>query len=648
MRYIEVTLADIATANRLAHDVLGRSLDALPPQTRKLLTTLHAWVAGECQRQAIGRCDLRFTRRQVRDVTGWGNTQLKVHLGRLADLEYVLTHRGLRGGGFEYELIYDAQGEAGGRFLMGLAELQTIADDYDGKRSGAKEVQSAPGRGAVGGVSAGGRGDLIGLKAGTGAGLEAIDKADAPEAPLELRTAVPTYPQPSFLAAGRRRCAPALESEPEPVAKKGTHTPRAPIGDVRDPDSLYHYLQRFNAWQAERNYSPKTILGREDTLRYFIAWLDERGVRRPARGDQADHRALPEPHVRLPQEGRSAALARTQHGRITPIRAWFKWLAKQNFILYNPASDLDLPRLDRRLPRHVLSVREAEAVLAVPDLGTATGIRDRAMMEVLYSTGMRRMELAHLKLFDIDHERSTVMIRQGKGKKDRMVPIGERALAWVEKYRDDVRPELATGADDGTLFLTHLGEAFSPNRLTQLVRDHVQAAGTGKTGSCHLFRHTMATLMLENGADIRYIQAMLGHAELSTTQVYTQVSIRQLKAIHTATHPGRLPGAGAAKTAGDNPTPQHGPLNAAVALLGHAGGRGRRGRRRSRRQRRGRRVDPTALSAQLARGPLRHGTAAAKEPPSRETKLGRFRARARAAKLASASRDIYTRTDVEA
>jgi integrase/recombinase XerD len=132
-----------------------------------------------------------------------------------------------------------------------------------------------------------------------------------------------------------------------------------------------------------------------------------------------------------------------------------------------------------------------------------------------------------------------VMVRQGKGKKDRMIPIGARALAWVAKYREDVRPDMACGADDGTLFLTTLGEAFVAGRMTQMVRGYVTAADTGKRGSCHLFRHTMATLMLENGADIRFIQAMLGHAELSTTQIYTQVSIRALKQIHTATHPGR-------------------------------------------------------------------------------------------------------------
>jgi integrase/recombinase XerD len=198
-----------------------------------------------------------------------------------------------------------------------------------------------------------------------------------------------------------------------------------------------------------------------------------------------------------------------------------------------------MPRQERRLPRHILTVREVEKILAGPDLKTPMGIQDRAILETLYSTGIRRMELINLKLYDIDAERGTLMIRQGKGKKDRMIPIGVRALAWINKYRDDVRGLFACGADDATLFLTQLGEAFAPNRLTQMVRDYIDAAAIGKRGSCHLFRHTMATLMLENGADIRFIQAMLGHAELSKTQIYTQVSVRKLKAIHTATHPGR-------------------------------------------------------------------------------------------------------------
>jgi integrase/recombinase XerD len=129
------------------------------------------------------------------------------------------------------------------------------------------------------------------------------------------------------------------------------------------------------------------------------------------------------------------------------------------------------------------------------------------------------------------------MVRQGKGKKDRMVPIGEQAISWLERYLNGVRPGVVVPPDDGVLILTASGEELSPNRLTQLVRDYVNAAGTGKKGACHLFRHTMATLMLEGGADIRYIQEMLGHVELSTTQIYTQVSIRKLQAVHALTHP---------------------------------------------------------------------------------------------------------------
>ncbi|MCP3879984.1 MAG: tyrosine-type recombinase/integrase, partial [Sulfitobacter sp.] len=128
--------------------------------------------------------------------------------------------------------------------------------------------------------------------------------------------------------------------------------------------------------------------------------------------------------------------------------------------------------------------------------------------------------------------------RQGKGKKDRMVPIGERALAWINRYLIDVRPRWVTVPADNWLFLTHDGTPFSPSRLTQMARNYIRASGVGKEGACHLFRHTMATLMLEGGADIRHIQAMLGHVRLETTETYTQVSIRHLQQIQAAPHPG--------------------------------------------------------------------------------------------------------------
>jgi len=177
---------------------------------------------------------------------------------------------------------------------------------------------------------------------------------------------------------------------------------------------------------------------------------------------------------------------------------------------------------------------EVETVLSGIDVSDPMGIRDRAILEVLYSTGMRRMEIINLRWDDIDVERGAIFIREGKGKVDRMVSIGERALAWLEKYLHQARPTFDVLGNDPTLFLTNFGEAFTPNRTTQLVRNHINPAEIRKSGPCHLFRHSCATLMLENGIDTRYIQQLLGHAKLDTTQIYTQVSIRQAK---TGPHP---------------------------------------------------------------------------------------------------------------
>ena len=329
------------------------------------------------------------------------------------------------------------------------------------------------------------------------------------------------------------------------------------LADQHDPQSLAAFVARYLEWLKVHNYSPLTVQSRELYLGYFIAWCSERGLREPREITrpilERYQRALY--HHRKPN-GEPLSF-HGQRIRLMPLRAWFKWLARQNYLLYNPASEMELPRLEHRLPKHILTTQEVEQVLAQPNLEEPIGLRDRAMLETFYSTGMRRAELASLSVFDIDRERGTVMIRQGKGKKDRMIPIGDRALAWIERYQLQVRPELVVGRNQSALFLTNLGNPFTPPRLTELVRDYVLAAKLGKTGACHLFRHTMATLMLENGADIRFIQAMLGHAELSTTQIYTQVSIRKLKEIHTATHPAKVrrtrPQAGPADCTGSMP-----------------------------------------------------------------------------------------------
>ena len=228
--------------------------------------------------------------------------------------------------------------------------------------------------------------------------------------------------------------------------------------------------------------------------------------------------------------------ASTQYGALVVVRQLFRWLSRQAVLLANPASELQLPKLPQRLPQAVLSPEEVESVLAVPEVSTPAGLRDRAMLELLYSTGVRRMELVGLRLFDVD-ARGTVWVRQGKGRKDRVVPVGERALAWVRRYVDDARPKLAVAHDDGFLFLGDAGEVLHVDYLTQLVRRYLLAAGIEKPGACHLFRHSMATAMLEGGADVRFVQEMLGHASLETTQLYTRVTIDKLKAVHAATHP---------------------------------------------------------------------------------------------------------------
>ncbi len=286
-----------------------------------------------------------------------------------------------------------------------------------------------------------------------------------------------------------------------------------------------------------RGYSPRTIDNRRAMLSFLVAFLAERGVTRPVEVT----RPMLESYQRFCFHYRTRTGAplsfRSQSQRLLAVRAFFKWAARAHHVLHNPASEIELPKVEQRLPRPALTAAEAELVLAQPDLATPAGLRDRTMLEVLYATGIRRSELAHLAVFDVDVDRQTLLVRQGKGRRDRMVPIGERALAWIGRYLRSARPALVLEPDDGALFVSADGIGFSPDRLTQIVGGYVVASGVGKQGACHLFRHTLATLMLEGGADIRYIQAMLGHAELSTTQIYTQVSIRALQAVHAATHP---------------------------------------------------------------------------------------------------------------
>ena len=298
-------------------------------------------------------------------------------------------------------------------------------------------------------------------------------------------------------------------------------------------------LSEYLSWTSVKNYSEVTVRNRRVHIGFFLRWCAERGLQEPVEIT----RPVLERYQRYlfhyrKQNGQPLSF-HSQHTRLAPVRMWFKWLVKQNYLLANPASEIELPRIGYRLPT-VLTVAEAEQVISQPDIHDPLGLRDRAILETLYSTGMRRLELIHLKLYDLDLARGIVTIRQGKGKKDRVIPIGDRAVAWIEKYLADARPGLVVEPDAGTLFLTADGEEISRDHLTFMARGYIAQAKIGKMGACHLFRHTMATLMLENGADIRFIQQMLGHSKLSSTQIYTQVSIRMLKHVHAATNPAQL------------------------------------------------------------------------------------------------------------
>jgi integrase/recombinase XerD len=287
-----------------------------------------------------------------------------------------------------------------------------------------------------------------------------------------------------------------------------------------------------------KHFSPRTVEWNEGNLRSFFSWCEDRSLRSPTEIT----RPILERYQRWlfyyrMKSGKPLTIA-SQHKRLAAVVAFFKWLAKSNLILFNPASEVELPRLDRRLPRDVLTITEVEQIMSLPDVGKPSGIRDRAILETLYSTGIRRSELAHLGIYDVQPDAGTLMVRLGKGRRDRVVPIGQRALGWIEKYLVEVRPTEVVEPDEGVLFLSQMGVGFTPHAISEVVRGYIVAAKIGKVGSCHLFRHTMATLMLEGGADIRFVQAMLGHAELETTSVYTLVSIKKLKEIHELTHPG--------------------------------------------------------------------------------------------------------------
>ncbi len=310
-------------------------------------------------------------------------------------------------------------------------------------------------------------------------------------------------------------------------------------GDLQSSLGMGTMLKNFTEYQQMKNFSDNTVDTRRKHCNDFIVWCDKRSL---TRVDEVNRPILQryQKHLFYYRTRQDKPLSfRSQLHRLSSVRVWYAWMTRNNYLLSNPASELELPKVGKSLPKEILSPVEAETVLNQTNLQSPLGIRDRSIMETFYSAGIRRQELANLDVYDLDTRLGVLRIRSGKGNKDRVVPIGKRAIEWALKYQFDIRPGFVTDPNENAFYLGAEGLRLSGYQLGSIVKGCITAAETGKSGSCHLFRHSMATAMLENGADIRYIQAILGHASLETTQIYTHVSIQKLKEIHEATHPAK-------------------------------------------------------------------------------------------------------------
>lgn len=322
------------------------------------------------------------------------------------------------------------------------------------------------------------------------------------------------------------------------------------IIDPAAPGSLRALLAAYLAHIQVRHFTDQTIGLHQRQIRVFVEWAEERAVRD---GLQVNAGVLERYQRWLYHQYRTASgrplTISAQRSRLRIVASFFSWAVRQHHLPANPAADLEMPREPRHLPRFVLTRADVAGILAQPDLATPKGLRDRAILELLYSTGLRRTEAASLKLYDIERERGLVLVREGKFRKDRYIPIGASALGWIDRYLAEVRPTLAMEPDAGFIFLNLTGEPLSGGGLGYELRHYITAAGIPHRGSCHLLRHAFATHLLEAGCDIRFIQDMLGHAKLDTTAIYTRVTVTALKAMHARFHPSEAREVGAAEVA---------------------------------------------------------------------------------------------------
>lgn len=238
--------------------------------------------------------------------------------------------------------------------------------------------------------------------------------------------------------------------------------------------------------------------------------------------------------VRLKQEGRAAS---TVARKLASIKAFYRFLTAERYIRRNPAEVLEAASRGLHLPK-VLSVQEVERLLDEPNLGTLDGYRDKTMLELLYATGMRVSELVNVPVKNVDMKMQYVIV-MGKGSKERMLPLGRTALHYLEHYLTVARPQLLHGKPDkaAELFVTGWGGPMTRERFYEIIVAYGKSAGISKRVTPHMLRHSFATHLLNNGTDLRIVQELLGHADISTTQIYTHLDVERLREVYDKAHP---------------------------------------------------------------------------------------------------------------
>ena len=290
------------------------------------------------------------------------------------------------------------------------------------------------------------------------------------------------------------------------------------------------HLDAFVAFlRAERGLSGRTVDAYAADLSVYFDDLRARGLADPVKASGEDVQA------HLVQLGRRGLGRRSQARHLAAIRGFHRFLVAERVATKDPTEDLDTPRAARRLPVF-LTLEEVEALLAAPDTRSPAGIRDAAMLETLYATGLRVSELVGLGINDVQLN-AGYLVAKGKGSKERVVPVGRQAVDRVQAYLAGPRQQLLRQRQSKALFVTPRGGPFTRMGFWKLLRRYALKAGIQKPISPHKLRHSFATHLVERGADLRAVQAMLGHADLATTQIYTHVNAQRLRNVYDAHHP---------------------------------------------------------------------------------------------------------------